>query len=143
MIRRLVLGTTSVLALGIAGAALDFSAHAGDIASAQPELSHHWLSAANLSKDDIRWEQVELRMRGLCNGSLDGLVGPETKQALLQFQQSNRLEPTAKLDQETADALIGDTSVGQGSSMPPKHAGAEPMTTPSGSGDFGSHQGQK
>jgi hypothetical protein len=48
------------LALGIAGAALDFSADAGDIASAQPEPSHHWLSAANLSKDDIRWAQVEL-----------------------------------------------------------------------------------
>jgi hypothetical protein len=50
MIRRLVLGATSVLALGIAGAALDVSAEAGDIASAQPEPSHHWLSAANLSK---------------------------------------------------------------------------------------------
>jgi peptidoglycan hydrolase-like protein with peptidoglycan-binding domain len=143
MIRRLVLGTASVLALGIAGAALDFSADAGDISSAQPEPSHHWLSAANLSKDDIRWAQVELRMRGLYNGSLDGLVGPETKQALLQFQQSNRLEPTARLDQETADALIGDTGVSQGSSMPSKHAGAEPMTTSSGSSDFGGHQGQK
>ena len=82
MIRRLVLGTTWLLALGIAGAALDFSANAGDIASAQPEPSHHWLSAANLSKDDIRWAQVELRMRGFYNGSLDGLVGPETKQEI-------------------------------------------------------------
>lgn len=143
MIRRLALGATSVLALGIAGAALDFSADAGDIASAQPEPFHHWLSAANLSKDDIRWAQVELRMRGLYNGSLDGLVGTETKQALLQFQRSNRLEPTARLDQETADALVGDTGVGQGSSMPSKRAGAEPMTTSSGSGDFGGHQGQK
>ena len=143
MIRRLVLGTIWVLALGIAGTALDFSANAGDIASAPPEPSQHWLSAANLSKDDIRWAQVELRMRGLYNGSLDGLVGPETRQALLQFQQSNRLEPTAKLDQETADALIGDTGVGPGSSMPSKHAGAEPMTSPSGSSDFGGHPGQK
>jgi peptidoglycan hydrolase-like protein with peptidoglycan-binding domain len=143
MIRRLVLGATSVLALGITGTALDFSADAGDIASAQPEPSHHWLSAANLSKDDIRWAQVELRMRGLYNGSLDGLVGPETKQALLQFQRANRLERTARLDQETADALIGDTGVGQGSSMPSKHAGAEPMTTSSGTSDFGGHQGQK
>ena len=143
MIRRLVLGTTSVLALGIAGAALDFSAEADDIASVQQEPSHHWLSAANLSKDDIRWAQTELRMRGLYNGSLDGLVGPETKQALLQFQQGNRLERTARLDQETADALIGDTGVGQGSSMPSKHPGAEPMTTSSGTSDFGGHQGQK
>jgi peptidoglycan hydrolase-like protein with peptidoglycan-binding domain len=143
MIRRLVLGATSVLALGIAGAALDISAEAGDIASAQPEPSHHWLSAANLSKDDIRWAQVELRMRGFYNGSLDGLVGPETKQALLEFQRSNRLERTARLDQETADALIGDTGVRQGSSMPSKHARAEPMTTSSGTSDFDGHRGQK
>ena len=26
---------------------------------------------------------------GLYNGSLDGVVGPETKQALLEFQESN------------------------------------------------------
>jgi len=143
MVRKLVLGTASVFALGIAGAALDFSADADGIATAQPEPSHHWLSAANLSKDDIRWAQVELRMRGLYNGSLDGVAGPETKQALLRFQQSNSLERTAKLDQETADALIGETGVGQGSSMPPKGAGAEPMATSSGTSDFGGHAGQK
>jgi peptidoglycan hydrolase-like protein with peptidoglycan-binding domain len=116
MIRKLVLGTASVLALGIAGAAMDFSANADDVANAQPEPSHHWVSAANLSKDDIRWAQVELRMRGLYNGSLDGVVGPETKQAILQFQQSNSLERTARLDQETVDALVGDTGVDQRSS---------------------------
>jgi peptidoglycan hydrolase-like protein with peptidoglycan-binding domain len=93
-------------------------------ANAKPELSHHWLNAANLSKDDIRWAQVELRMRGIYNGSLDGVVGPETKEALLQFQQSNRLERTARLDQETADALIGDTGVDQRSSVPTKRAEA-------------------
>ena len=143
MIRKLVLGTASVLALGIAGTALDFSADADNVASLQPEPSHHWLSAANLSKDDIRWAQVELRVRGLYNGSLDGVAGPETKQALLTFQQSNSLEPTARLDQETADALVGDTGVGQGSSMPPKRAGAEPMATSSGTSDSGSYAGQK
>ena len=143
MIKKLVLGTASVFALGIAGAALDLSADADNTAAAQPELSHHWISAANLSKDDVRWVQVELRMRGFYNGSLDGVAGPETKQALLRFQQSNSLERTAKLDQETADALIGDTAVGQGSSMLPKRAGAEPMVTSSGTSDFGGHAGQK
>ena len=143
MIRKLVLGTASVFALGIAGASLDFSADADNSASVQPEPSHHWLSAVNLSKDDIRWAQVELRVRGLYNGSLDGVAGPETKQALLRFQQSNSLERTAKLDQETADALIGETGVGQGSSTPPKRAGAEPMATSSGTSDFGGHAGQK
>ncbi len=53
-------------------------------------------------------------MIGLYNGSLDGVIGPETKQALLGFQKSNDLARTATLDQQTADALIGNTGVGVG-----------------------------
>ncbi|MBV8455870.1 MAG: peptidoglycan-binding protein [Acetobacteraceae bacterium] len=60
-------------------------------------------------------------MRGLYNDSLDGVAGPQTKQALFRFQQSNGLCGAARLDQETADVLIGDTS-GEGSSMPPSRA---------------------
>ena len=144
MMRKLILGTASVLALGIGGAALDFAADADDVPNAvgnmpsAPGSSHHWLNAGNLSKDDIRWAQVELHTRGLYNGSLDGVVGPETKQALLGFQVSNGLKRTATLDQQTADALIGNPGVvGEGSSMPPKGAG-----TGSGS-NFGSRTGQK
>ena len=146
MMRKLILGTASVLALGIGGAALDFAADADDVPNAvgnmpaAPGISHHWLTAANLSKDDIRWTQVELHMMGLYNGSLDGVVGPETKQALLGFQKSNSLERTGRLDQQTADALTGDTVVGQGSSTPPKGAGAGSMTNSSGTSDFGAGQ---
>ena len=149
MIRKLILGTASVLALGIGGAALDFAADADDVPNAvgnmpsAPGSSHHWLTVANLSKDDIRWAQVELHNVGLYNGSLDGVVGPETKRALLGFQKSNGLERTATLDQQTADALIGNTGVGQGSSMPPKGAGAGSMTNSSSTSDFGGHTGQK
>ena len=142
MIRRLILGTALVLALGIGGAALDFSANADDMSNAAPGPSHHWLNAANLSKDDIRWAQVELHMIGLYNGSLDGVVGPETKRALLGFQKSNGLERTATLDQQTADVLFGNTGIGEGSSMPPKGAGAGSMTSPSGTSNFGSRLGQ-
>jgi peptidoglycan hydrolase-like protein with peptidoglycan-binding domain len=112
MVRKLILGMASVLALGIGGAALDFSADADNVSKAAPEPSHHWLNAAQLSKDDIRWAQVELRMIGLYNGSLDGVAGPETKRALLGFQTRNGLERTATLDQQTADALIGHSDPG-------------------------------
>jgi hypothetical protein len=61
----------------------------------------------------------------------------------LGFQKSNGLERTATLDQQTADALIGNTGVGQGSSMPPKGAGAGSMTNSSSTSDFGGHTGQK
>src|SRR5271170_1565404 len=119
MMRKLILGTASVLALGIGGAALDFTADADGVSNAvgnmpsAPGTSHHWLNAANPSKDDIRWAQVELYMIGLYRGSLDGVIGPETKQALLRFQKNNDLARTATLDQQTADALIGNAGVGQ------------------------------
>ena len=148
MIRKLILGTASVLALGIGGAALDFSADADSVSNAagnmpSPGTSQHWLNAANPSKDDIRWAQVELHMIGLYNGSLDGVVGSETKRALLEFQKSNDLAGTATLDQQTADALIGNAGVGEGSSMPRKGAGAVPMTNSAGTSDFGSRAEQK
>jgi peptidoglycan hydrolase-like protein with peptidoglycan-binding domain len=123
MFRKLALGTASVLALGIGGAVLDFVANADDFLNAASEPSQHWINAANLSKDDIRWAQVELHTIGLYKGSLDGVAGPETKRALLEFQEDNSLARTAALDQPTADALVGRTGVGRVSSMPPRGAG--------------------
>src|SRR6266436_3404024 len=149
MLRKFILSAASVLALGIGGAALDFPADADDVGNASEntpsmsETSHHWINAANLSKDDVRWAQTELHYAGLYNGSLDGVMGPETKRALVAFQKSNGLERTATLDQQTADALIGDPGVGQGSSLQPKGARAGSMTNSSGTSDFGSHGGQK
>jgi peptidoglycan hydrolase-like protein with peptidoglycan-binding domain len=123
MIRKLALGTASVLALGIGGAALDFVANADDFPNEASGPSHHWINVTNLSKDDIRWAQVELHTIRLYKGSLDGVAGPETKRALLEFQENNGLKRTAALDQQTADALFGHVGVGQVSSMPPKGTG--------------------
>jgi peptidoglycan hydrolase-like protein with peptidoglycan-binding domain len=132
MIRKLILGTASVLALGIGGAALNFPAAAGD-PNAAPGSSYHWLNAANLSKDDIRQAQVRLYTMGFYDGLLDGVVGPETNRAILGFQKSNDgVERTGTLDQQTTEALIGGTVVGQGSSTPPRGAGAGSMTNRSG-----------
>lgn len=148
MIRKLILGAASVLALGIGGAALDFSADADSVSNAvgnmlsAPGTSQHWVNAANPSKDDIRWAQVELHMIGLYNGSLDGVVGPATKRALLGFQKSNDLARTATLDQQTADALIGNSGVGSGTTMP-KNAGAGSLTNSAGTSDFRSRTEQK
>jgi len=143
MIRKLILGTASVLALGIGGAAVDFSADADDVANEHLEPSHQGLNAANPSKDDIRWVQVELHMIGLYDGSLDGIAGPETRRALLRFQKSNGLERTATLDQQTADALIGDIGAGQGSSTPPRRAGAGSIRNSSSTSDFGGNMQPK
>ena len=137
MIRKFILGTASILALGLAGPALDFAADADDVANAAPGSSQHCLDAASLSKDDIRWAQLELHNRGLYNGSLDGVVGSETKQALGRFQKLNGLDRTATLDPETLDALFGKPNTGQGSSAPANNKTGRSMTNSSSGGDLG------
>lgn len=57
--------------------------------------------------------------QGLYHGRIDGILGPETKQVLGQFQKKNGLDQTATLDQPTKDKLLGNMGGGQGSSTPP------------------------
>jgi len=82
--RKLILGTVSILALGIGGAALDYVADADDaVPSADGNMPSTrgtlppWINTTNLSKDDVRWAQVELRNLGLYNDSLDGVIGAQ------------------------------------------------------------------
>ncbi|MGH7047129.1 MAG: peptidoglycan-binding domain-containing protein [Stellaceae bacterium] len=124
MIRKILIGTASVLVLGIAGTALDYAADPGDTADAMSmpsasQTSNDVLPGTSFWKDDVRWAQVELHDRGLYNGSLDGVLGPQTQRAIAEFQKVNRLDRTAALDAQTWQALTGYSGVGQGSSTPP------------------------
>jgi peptidoglycan hydrolase-like protein with peptidoglycan-binding domain len=131
LIRKFALGTGSVLALVIGGAALDSAldsgADAGNTASmatkpAVIQNSDIFGADDSLRKDDIRWAQVGLRFRGLYKGSLDGVLGPETKQARTQFQQNNGLAQTASVDAQTWDALTSSSGIAEGSSGMPSDA---------------------
>jgi peptidoglycan hydrolase-like protein with peptidoglycan-binding domain len=73
------------------------------------------LAGDPLRVNDIRWAQVELRVRGFYQGSLDGILGPETKRALRQFQQIKGLGATASLDAQTWEALTGNPPIVEGS----------------------------
>ena len=116
LIRKVLLGVASVLALGIAGGVassiLDGAADAGTTATAASmpavvDTSRDALTGDALRRADLRWAQVELRYRGLYHGSLDGIVGPETKRALSGFQKINGLGPSGSLDAQTWEALTG------------------------------------
>lgn len=124
LIRKVIIGTASVIALGIAGeiasGALDDSSDAttATVASrpAPAQNSNDALSGDALRRDDIRWAQLELRNRGLYRGSVDGILGPGTRRAVSQFQAINGLGRTASLDPQTWEALTGNPAVGVGSS---------------------------
>lgn len=124
--RRLILATVSVLALAIGAAAASHAANLGNTSSnagrnmlPRSQITQPVQTPGNLSKDEIRQAQLELRNMGLYAGSLDGVVGPETRQAIEQFQKGNGLRQTATLDQPTMERLIGNGFIGQGSSAPP------------------------
>jgi hypothetical protein len=124
--QKLVLATASVFVIGLGGTALG---HAGDVGRVVPSSSwngsvssgrsQHPHPVANLSTDDIRQAQLELRHAGLYDGSLDGVIGPQTKQALMRFQEDNGLEQTATLDELTMVTMFGNIGTGEGSSTPP------------------------
>jgi len=114
LIRKVLRGAAAVLALSVAGSiasgVLDYAADVGNTATAASmpaavETSRDALTGDPLRRDDIRWAQVELRYRGLYQGSVDGVLGPETRHALSQFQQIDGLGRTVSLDARTWEAL--------------------------------------
>lgn len=140
--RKLILTTASILALGIGGAGVSQAAGTGNMApnsgSNMPAVSgtsSYSHTTMNSSQDEIRSAQQQLRDQGLYRGHIDGILGPETKQALGEFQKKNGLNETATLDQPTMDKLLGGTTggstAGMGSSTPPTvYHGTGPTTNP-------------
>lgn len=63
----------------------------------------------SLSYSEVRNLQRELQNRGLYEGNIDGIVGPQTRAALQQFQQQNQLGPNTGISQ-TMSALGIDES---------------------------------
>ena len=68
--------------------------------------------------------QKTLNDRGFRTGGVDGKMGPQTQAALVNFQRSEKLQPTGKLDRETLVKLRvqntdGSASAGQTSRYGP------------------------
>ena len=55
--------------------------------------------------EQARQLQQKLKEKGLYNGRIDGILGPQTKKALQQFQQKQGIQGNGSLDQQTAEAL--------------------------------------
>src|ERR1051325_6761919 len=158
--KKLVLTTASVFALGIAGMGIGSAQTTSSSPNAQtpsPSAQTPYASptaqspsssaqtpssttvsqgaqgqaaAVNLSESQIKQVQQQLKNAGLYRGSVDGEMGPETKQAVSQFQQQHGLGQTGVVDQQTLSALSTNQS-GAGSTM------GSPGAQPSGAGSAG------
>lgn len=82
----------------------------------------------SLSSEEIRQVQIMLKQKGF-DIEVDGLMGPNTRQAIITFQRQQGLQATGQIDQSTSVALgvsIGspgpDQTTGQGSRQSPPAA---------------------
>jgi peptidoglycan hydrolase-like protein with peptidoglycan-binding domain len=83
----------------------------------------------NASESEIKQAQEQLKSAGLYKGTADGKMGPETKQAISEFQQKNGLTKTGELDQQTMAAL-SKTQSGAASSLSGSSS-TQPSASPS------------
>jgi peptidoglycan hydrolase-like protein with peptidoglycan-binding domain len=71
------------------------------------------VSAASLSKEDIVKVQNSLIDKGFNPGRVDGIMGPQTRSGIREYQKSEDLKVTGRLDVETAGKLgVGPESIG-------------------------------
>src|SRR5215813_13023643 len=116
-VRKIILTTVSVLSLGV-GAGMSLAADTNNMppnaGSNMPAVSgtpSYSRTAMNASSTEIRQAQQQLQNQGFYHGQIDGIVGPETEQAIGQFQLKNGLSQTATLDQPTMDKYSATLSV--------------------------------
>ena len=126
--RRLLL-SAAILSLGLAApvAAQQPSSTQPHQSGSQPEQSGSTQPRAtqaqqgaeeqNVSKDEIRQIQEALNQKGFKAGPADGVLGPETKNALKEFQQKQGFNATGELDNQTMSAL-GVSTTGQAGQQP-------------------------
>jgi hypothetical protein len=99
------------------------SGMSSSMSGSQSDNSSATHGSQHVSSDQVKEAQNELKQQGLYNGTVDGIVGPQTKSAISQFQKKSGLRQTAQLDQQTLSRLSsGGTSGspasgGSGSSM--------------------------
>ncbi len=54
---------------------------------------------------EIKQAQEKLKAQNMYKGQVDGVMGPETRQALMEFQKQNGLQQTGRLDDQTEQKL--------------------------------------
>ena len=70
-------------------------------------------ASAASHKEDAITVQKSLKDKGLYNGPIDGLLGPQSRAGIREYQKSENLPVTGRLDADTAGKLgVGPESIG-------------------------------
>ena len=92
---------SSIVLLGMVGVS---TAANRSVASTPPVLQED--DAAFFGAANIRETERVLRTQGFDPGTIDSVVDEKTRQALRDFQRSNKLRVTGMLDDETTEKLV-------------------------------------
>ena len=93
----------------------------------------HTRKSMTVSKSVVRQAQDELKDEGYYKGTVDGMMGPQTRRALIAFQHMNNIPMTGRLDSKTVSTLgITTTSTGEASRMRQPSPSAQPSEEPTG-----------
>ena len=116
----------------VAGSGTDTprSAESGDPSKAGQDASRASQSQDMGGQQDVRQAQQALKNQGQDPGPIDGILGPQTRQALRGFQKANGLEQTGTLDAETKQKLNidGASSGSSASGSGQKEPSSSPMS---------------
>ena len=94
-------------ALGLSTAAMAQSGDMGKRDAQRGAQTESTTSAPSgmAASEDVRGIQQELQNRGFNPGAIDGVMGPQTKGAIKEFQQAEGLPPTGDLNDKTKSQL--------------------------------------
>ncbi|MBN9461166.1 MAG: peptidoglycan-binding protein [Burkholderiales bacterium] len=79
-------------------------------------------ASAGQSSDTVRQAQEALEAKGHDVGTADGVMGPKTRTALLEYQKQQNIPQTGRLDQATLAALGVSGSSTPGASGSPRRS---------------------
>lgn len=96
-----------------------------------PETNSQMQQQVNVSPSQIQEAQQQLKAQGLYHGAIDGKMGPETQNAISQFQRKQGLPATAQLDQQTMSRLSGNQESGTSQTPMTPSTGTQSPTTQS------------
>ena len=119
--KKLVVATVSMLALGIAGSGIaQTNTQAPRSTIMPPQSTQSQPPPGAVSETQVKQVQQQLKSAGLYKGTVDGKLGTDTQQAIEQFQQKHGLPATGTLDEQTMAALQSNTApAGSSSTMTP------------------------
>lgn len=103
----------------------------GDMSGRSGSTSERYGSSA--SSDRVRQVQEALQAKGHDVGGVDGVMGPRTQAALRDYQQSQGMPSTGRLDASTLSGLgIGDAGAGRSGQMNDRNTSPRSSINPMG-----------